>query len=152
MKFYITLYIEITLITPDIHEHMHALVSSRICHRVQCAFTWRPWITLFGSCCISVGKLRPNTFGAKHLFDIGVFHAFSAILPLFWSSDIHHFHMTWMSWTFSCTLWPSWYTHHSAIKNLKFWDERISWNYERDVEKDRFFAILLSLYRNKRLI
>ena len=152
MKFYITLYIEITLITPDIHEHMHALVSRRICNRVQCAFTWRPWITLFGSCCISVGKLRPNTLAAKHLSARGVFHAFLAFWPLFRSSDIHHFHMTWMSWIFSCTLWPSWCPHHSAIKNLRFWDERISWNYERDIEKDRFFNILLSLYRNKRLI
>ena len=152
MKFYITLYIEITLITPDIHEHMHALVSRRICHRVQCAFTWRPWITLFGSCCISVGKLRPNTFWRNISVPKVLFMLFRRFWPLFRSSDIHHFHMTWMSWTFSCTLWLSWYTHHSAIKNLMFWDERISWNYERDVEKDRFFAILLSLYRNKRLI
>jgi len=152
VKFYITLYIEITLITPDIHENMHALISRRIRYRWRCAFSWRPWITMLGSCCISAGKLRPNTFGAKHLCARGVFHAFLAILPLFRSSDIHHFHMTWMSWTFSCTLWPSWCPHHSAIKNSMFWDERISWNYERDVEKDRFFAILLSLYRNKRLI
>ena len=152
MKFYITLYIEITLITPDIREHMHALVSRRIRYRWPCAFTWRPWITMLGSGCISAGKLRPNTFAAKHFRARGVFHAFLAFWPLFRSSDIHHFHMTWMSWTFSCTLWPSWCPNHSAIKNLKFWDERISWNYERGVENDRFFAILLSLYRNKRLI
>ena len=152
MKFYITLYIEITLITPYIHEHMHALVSRRIRHKVRCAFSWRPWITLLGSCCMCGRRLHKHTLAAKHFRARGVFHVFSAILALFRSSDIHHFHMTWISWTFSCTLWPSWYTHHSAIKNLKFWDERISWNYEKDVENDRFFAILLSLNRNKRLI
>ena len=152
MKFYITLYIEITLITPIIRENMHPLVSRRIRHRWPCAFTWGRWITLLGSCCISAGKLRMNTFWAKHLSARCVFHDFSANLPLFRSSDIHHFHMTWMSWTFLCTLWPSWCPHHYAIKNLMFWDERISLNYERDVEKDQFFTILLSLYRNKRLI
>ncbi len=152
MKFYISLNIDLTLITPDIRKHMHALDPRRIRYRWRCAFSWGPWITLLGSGCISAGRLRPHTLAAKHLFGIGVFHVFSAILALFRSSDIHHFHMTWMSWTFSCTLWPWWYTHHFAIKNLMFWDERISWNYERDVEKDRFFAILLSLYRNKRLI
>ena len=152
MKFYITLYIEITLITPGIHEHMHTLVSRRIRSRVRCAFSWQPWITLLGSCCISAGKLRPNTFWRNIYRPEVFFMLFRRFWPLFRSSDIHHFHMTWMSWTFSCTLWPSWCTNHSAIKNLKFWDERISWNYERDVKKDRFFAILLSLYRNKRLI
>ena len=152
MKFYITLYIEITLITPDIHEHMHALISRRIRHKVRYAFSCRPWITMLGSCWMCGRRLHKHTFRQNISVPEVLFMLFWHFWPLFRSSDIHHFHMTWMSWTFSCTLWPSWYTHHSAIKNLMFWDERISWNYERDVEKDRFFAILLSLYRNKRLI
>ena len=152
MKFYITLYIEITLITPDIHEHMHALVSRRIRHKVRCAFSWRPWITLLGSCCMCGRRLHKHTF-RKNIYRPEVFFMlFRRFWPLFRSSDIHHFHMTWMSWTFSCTLWPSWYTHHSAIKNLKFWDERISWNYERDVEKCRFCAMKFSLQSIKCLI
>ena len=152
MKFYITLYIEITLITPDIHQHMHALVSRRIRHKVRCAFSWRPWITLLGSSCMCGRWLHKHTFWKNISVPKVFFMLFRRFWPLFRSSDIHHFHMTWMSWTFSCTLWPSWCPHHSANKNLKFWDERIRWNYERDVENDRFFAILLSLYRNKRLI
>ena len=152
MKFYITLYIEITLITPDIHEHMHALVSRRIHHKVWCAFSWWPWITLLGSCCMCDRGLHKHTFRQNISVPEVFFMLFRRFWPLFRSSDLHHFHMTWMSWTFSCTLWPSWYTHHSAIKNLKFWDECISWNYERDVEKYRFCAMKFSLQSIKCLI
>ena len=152
MKFYITLYIEITLITPVIREHMHALDPSEISPIVRCAFIWGPWITMLGSCCISAGKLRPNTFWRNIYRPEVFFMLFRRFWPLFRSSDIHHFHMTWRSWTFSCTLWPSWCPHHSAIKDSMFWDERISWNYETSAKNDRFFNILLSLQRNKRLI
>ena len=154
MKFYITLYIEITLITPNIRKNMHALISRRIRHIVQCALSWQPWITLFGSFCMSGQKLHKHTLWQNINSLSDFFMLFRHFWPLFRWCDIHHFYMPWLSWTFSSTLRPSWCPEHSAIKNSMFWNERSRWNYEIDVQKCRFCAMKLSLqwikYLNER--